>query len=261
MTRWLRGPFLLLLLSAAGCEATTGGGRVTFSAAAAGPADAAGAPLRFTTALGYDVTLDRAVLHIGAVYLNQSLPISGAQGTACILPGTYVGQVLGGVDVDLLSAQPRPFPVLGTGTTLWARAAEVWLTGGDIDATEDSTVILDAAGVAERAGARLPFAARVTIGQNRAIPSADPAAPGLNPPCKQRIVTPIPVDLAAVDGGALLLRADPRGIFGGVDYQQVPEDPADPALRRFHDRPDNPADVALWNGLRARAGVYRFTFN
>ena len=33
------------------------------------------------------------VVDIGALYLGQSLPVSGAQNTSYVLPGTYVAQV------------------------------------------------------------------------------------------------------------------------------------------------------------------------
>ena len=85
-------------LSVACGGGTTGGERVTFRAVASGPPDATGGPLEFDNAVGYHVTLERAVLHIGAVYLRQSIPISGAGDSPCIVPESYVyvGQVLGG---------------------------------------------------------------------------------------------------------------------------------------------------------------------
>ena len=72
------------------------------------------------------------------------MPSSGAQFTNCILPGIYTGEALDGLDVDLLSATPQPFPSPGTGTDDEARTGEVWLTGGDVNAAADPTVIADA---------------------------------------------------------------------------------------------------------------------
>ena len=105
---------------------------MTFHAAAAGPPDAVeGQPLVFSTPLpfGYQVTLTRALLHIGAIYLNQAVPISGGQATSCILPGIYVGQATSSLDVDTLSPTPQPFPSDGVGTSTEALTGEVWLTG------------------------------------------------------------------------------------------------------------------------------------
>src|SRR5437016_2534665 len=82
----------VLVLNA--CVDTTGGAIVHFRAAVAGPEDArAGQPLVFTNGHGFAVTLTRAHLHVGAVYLNRSVPTAGAQSQSCILPGIYVGEV------------------------------------------------------------------------------------------------------------------------------------------------------------------------
>src|SRR5258708_7100720 len=83
------------------CVGTTGGEVIAFNAAAAGPVDAeSGQPLTFTNDLAWNVRLTRATLHVGAVYLNRSMPVSGAQNTSCVLPSTYVGEVIAGLDVD-----------------------------------------------------------------------------------------------------------------------------------------------------------------
>lgn len=252
---------LLCLLSGLGCGDTTGGSRVSFFAAAAGPPDATGAPLTFTNHLGYDVTLRRAVLHIGALYLNQTVPTSGAQETSCVLPGTYVAQVLSSVDVNLLSSQFQQFPQPGHGVESDAKVGELWLTGGDVNNIDDSTVILDVSGTATQLGVSYPFEAKITIGRNRLIPTKDPAYPGANPICKQRIVTPVFVSLTPQEGGTLQLRADPRRMFDSVEFSALPKVSDMPLLYRFSDQSDNPADVSLFqNGLRSRAQVYSFSW-
>src|SRR5215472_4753215 len=155
---------LFPVLLAASCVGTTGGQIVDFPAAAAGPADASGGQLEFTTDSGWHVILTQATLHVGAIYLDQAVPVSGSQGTNCILPGLYVAEVTSGRDVDLLSPEPQPFPVLGHGTTLPALAGQVWLTGGDVNQVEDSTPILQIAGTADEAGQVVSFMGTVTIG-------------------------------------------------------------------------------------------------
>ena len=244
----------------AGCAGTTGGEHVHFHAAAAGVQDGADGGVEFDNGPGYHVTLTRARLHIGAVYLNQSVPSSGSQATACILPGIYVGEVLGSLDVDVLSSTPQPFPVEGDGTTYTAKAGELWLTGGDINRIEDTTVILDVAGTADRDGMQYPFEAKVTIGENRLIPSTNPAFPGQNPICKQRIVSPIPVDFTLHDGGRLLIRIDPSVWFAGVDFSALEQVREDPPLYRFADTSSGPAEISLYNGLHARTGAYDFVW-
>jgi len=162
----------LIACACAACVGTTGGQLVTFPAAAAGPADAiAGEPLRFTTDRGWTVVLSTATLHVGALYLDQSMPVSGSQGTNCVLPGTYVGQVTAGLDVNLLSPAPQPFPGQGSGTTEPpALVGQVWLTGGDVDlaaAPSPPTTILAIAGTASRGDIVMPFEGKLTIGTNR----------------------------------------------------------------------------------------------
>lgn len=210
----------MLLLPVASCTGTTGGGTIDFSAAAAGPADATGAALAFTTDSGWAVTLTKATIHLGAVYLDQSVPTSGAGNTLCILPGTYVGEVTSGLDVDLLSPKPQAFPAMGHGTTGPAEAAQVWLTGGDINAIDDPTPVLVLEGTATLASDVRPFNAVVTIGQNRSTPSA---TPGGDPPCRHRIafIDMHTKPLQVASSGGLLLRIDPRRLFPSVDFSQL----------------------------------------
>jgi hypothetical protein len=246
-----------LLLALCACGSSTGGALVTFHAAAAGPADAvAGQPLAFQNALGYQVTLTRATLRVGSVYLNRSNPIAGAQVQSCVLPGIYSGQVTSPLVVDVLSPAPQPFPADGEGTADESHSAEVWLFGTDPFAIDDATVIADVAGTATRDGTSLAFTGQFTIGANRNA-QPNPALPGSNPLCRLRIVTGIRVDFTLAQGGTLLLRVDPRAWFDQVDFAQIPSaDPANPDLaqRKFANGPADQADVNFFNlGLRSAA--------
>ena len=253
---------MLLGLALCGCGAGTGGALVTFHGAAAGPVDAvAGQPLAFTNALGYQVTLTRARLHIGGIYLNRSVPSSGAQATSCVLPGIYSGQVTVPLDADVLSPDPQRFPADGEGTADLSQTGEVWLFGTDVNATDDPTVLADVAGTAiQGAGTPIAFTGQFTIGQNRAVPVANPALPGASPLCKQRIVTPISIDFTLSQGGTLLVRVDPRTWFTNVDFAQLPADPSNPAQRKFLDRSQGQADLAFYASLRSVSGTYLFNW-
>ncbi len=246
----------VFVFALAGCTGTTGSGLVTFTAQAGGPADVNG-PLEFDTGAGYHVSLQGAALHLGAVYLNMSAPSSGGPEEPCVLPGIYVGEAFGGIDLDLLSPALIPFPLPGAGTANPAVEAEVWLTGGDINATDDPTPIFVAAGTASQGGISLPFAATVTIGANRQIAATNPAMPGANPICRQRIVSPIPVSLTLSEGGTLDVRVDPRGMFNAIDFASVSP------VNGTYVIPDETGGVggALLKGVAANSGVYRFTFN
>lgn len=246
----------------ASCTGTTGGELVTFDAFAAGPEDAqAGQPYTFENSLGYSILLTKARLHVGAVYLNKSRPTSVGSETSCFLNGIYVAEVTGGLTIDVLSPEPQPFPEAGFATTEHASTAEVWLSGGgDINADSDSTVVLQVEGTATKGGDELPFYGSLTIGKNRVIAPSSPAKPGANPICKQRIVTPIPVDLDITPGEDLVLRVDPRGLFANVDFSTMEKSQDDPPQYRFRDDSADQASASLYNGLRASVGAYSVTW-
>jgi hypothetical protein len=251
-----------LALGASTCVGTTGSGLVTFDAAAAGPADAvSGEPYTFTTGRGFEVTLTQATIHIGGLYLNHARPISGAQATSCVLPGIYVGEVTQGMDVDVLSPDPQPFPITGAGTETQALVGEVWLNHGDVNAPDDADPVLQIAGVAQKDGVSFRFQGVLTIGENRAVPSTDPALPNQHPICKQRIVSPIDLNLEPTDGGHLLVRIDPRGWFLNVDFSKLDQVSESPPLYQFSDDSEGQPNVNLYNGLHATAGAFQFSWN
>jgi hypothetical protein len=239
-----------------GCVGTTGGDLSELRAYAAGPSDASH-ELGFQSSLGYAVTLTEARIFVGGVYLNRSRPTSVANDTSCTLPGIYVAQVLSGREVDLLSAEPQPFPALGFATSEPSLTGEVWLADGDVNRAASSTAVLRVAGTAERAGKRYPFRGKLTIAQNRVTPPTDEALPGQHPLCKQRIVSPIAVDLVIEPGDALLVRADPRGMFGNVDFETLREVGGEYV---FADETGvDQASDNLYAGLRRSSGVYDFS--
>jgi hypothetical protein len=237
-----------LVVSACG---STGGHVVTFDVAARG-ADGASA---IDTSLGWHVGLTRATLHLGAVYLNLSRPISVSQETNCIQPGVYTAEELSPLDVDVLSTSLQPFPAPGDGTDDEAVTGEVWLTGGDINADSDSTPIADLAGTATRAAQVVPFTATITISsKNRGIAATDPSQPSQHPICKQRIVSPIQIDLRPHDGGTLVIAVDTRLWFDNVDFTALPPDGV------FPDTNANTASQNLFSGVRAATASFQFSF-
>lgn len=244
----------LVPLSFAACVGQTGGNAITFTAAAAGPADAtAGQPLSWT-ADGFDVVLTEATLHVGAAYLDEAAPVSGAQATGCYLTGTYVAQETAALGVDLLNPTPQPFTKPAVGITEPAPlVGQVWLTGGDVNQVSDATAILKIAGTATEGAASFPFTGTVTISANRA-PSGGGIGGG-NSICKQRIVTPIPASLTLATTGGLLLRIDPRLFFTGIDFSQLPSDGA--GGYAFSDDPTAsgyaPTGQALYSNLHSTA--------
>jgi len=231
----------------------------------AGPVDAnPGQPLRFTTDLGWRVVLTKATLHVGAVYLNQSAPVSGAQSTGCILPGTYVAQVTSGIDADLLSPALQRFPGPGSGTTIPpALVGQVWLTGGDINTVSDPSPpmsILDIAGTAVKGATTTPFTGRITIASNRQ--SSGSTAAGGDSICKERIVSPIATSVAVGTTGGLVVRIDPRQLFVNVNFALLA--PSGDAFA-FSDDPSSDAYTQpsrnLYQNLHSGGGLYTFEWD
>jgi hypothetical protein len=257
---------LLLALAASSCAGTTGGETLDIPVAAAGPARAvAGQPLVCADDPAWTITVTAASLHVGAVYLDQSQPVSGAQSTGCVLTGTYVAQQLSPLDVDALSPALQPFPMLAHAvTTPPALIGEVWLTRGPIDAVPSSTPvlpILTVAGSATRTatGDVFPFSGTVTIEDNY---QASGDAAGGNPICKKRIVTPIPAAVTISANGGLLLRIDPCRFFTAIDFSALP--PGDtPGTYQFSDDPSAAAYAPTGSNLYANlhsSGPYSFSW-
>jgi hypothetical protein len=237
------------MLLACSCIQTTGGELVSFQLDAVGtPAAAA-----FTSGRGYDVTLSRARLFVGAVYLNQTNPADWSLETSCVLPGIYAGEVRGSLSIDALDATPQPFDAPGAGTGSPVRAGELWLTDGDVNDSDSRKVILDVAGTATKGGMSWPFSAAFTIGANRKQPPRDSALPGSHPLCKERIVSPIPTELTLEEGGTLTLFVDPREWFQSVEFSEL----KGTELVDDYATAGQP-EIALYNALRSAKGPYRF---
>ena len=247
------------LLATPACVGTTGDQMVDFEAVASGPQDAvSGQPFSFQGSHGWQVTLTTASLHIGALYLAEAMPVSGAQATSCILPGNYLAQVVEGRDIDLLSNEPQAFPTLGRGSTFEALAGQVWLTSGDVNlanAPSPPTVILHLLGSATRDGERRPFEARLTIASNRVTASG--GAAGGSPICKERIVSPIPTSIRVQSAGALWLRVDPRLLFTNVDLGALE---ADGDVFVFKDDSSDQPSANLYNNLKQAGPLYDFSW-
>ncbi|MCL2178975.1 MAG: hypothetical protein FWC28_03745 [Proteobacteria bacterium] len=238
-----------------GCISNTGGELIEFGMVAEGDE----ASRFFVSPLGYEIHLEKARIHIGALYLNQSIPGNHTLETSCVLPGIYSAEVRSGLWVDALSAGRQVFPVRGNGTTEACKAAEIWLGEGDIDALENANIILEVTGEAARGGERWPFEGRLSIGQNRVEPPKNPALPGSNPICKQRIITPIPIEFQLKNRGLLVLKVVPSVWFANVEFSELGKAPG-AARYAFKDEAAGQPDNALYAGMRANFGPYHFSF-
>lgn len=239
------------------CVGTTGGDLFEVEAYAAGTSDE-GAVTHFSNSQGYEVQLDEARLVVGGFYLNRSRPASVSSDTSCTLAGIYVAQVFGGREIDLLSSEPQLLGGAGLSTSERALTGEVWLARGDVNEVSSSTAVLRVRGRAEGHGRAFPFEGTLSIGRNRVVPASDPALPGQHPLCKQRIVSPIPVDLVGRAGQSLLLRVDVRGMFANVDFATLSE--RDGSYVFSDETGADQASDNLYSGLRRATGVYTFSW-
>jgi hypothetical protein len=221
-----RACLLPLLAACVSCNGTTGYELVNFYAAARGPNDAVkGQPYTFDLDHGQRVTLSKATLHVGAIYLTQSVPQSGGGPAPCVLPGTYdgvfVGEVLGGGDIDLLDPSPQPLPV-GQGSTIPAATGQVWLAHGDVNAPVDPSAIVRLEGIVVSGGATISFSGGITLNDSAASSTGGTGTngglPGANQICMVRIVQGIPADLTLAQAGKLVLVVDPKALLNNADF-------------------------------------------
>jgi hypothetical protein len=259
----LAGPLLV------SCTGTTGYELVSFYAVGEGAADAQpGQPYSFASGR-FQVSLTKAVLHVGAMYLDESLPTTGAAESTCTLPGTYVGEVREGRDIDMLDPSPQEFPYSGDGSTLPAAVGQVWLSGPDVNSTAEQTepqTILPAVLLVEGTATDMtdatvfPFAGSISIKPSTAM--ANSALPGANPICEQRIVSQIRVDLTLSQSGTLILHLDPKPLFTNVDFSEFQKPiSTDPLLYGFEGDGTCDSDqptINLCANLRASGPVYAF---
>ena len=230
------GIVVVLAVGSSGCVGQTGGEAVDFPVAVVGPATSiAGQPLACSNDGDWAVSLTQASIHIGAVYLNQSQPVSGGQATGCYLTGTYLAQETSALDVDLLAPARQRFPSLAHGITdPPALVGQVWLTHGDINTVPDVEPVLTVAGSASQNGQTFPFTGAITIGSNRQ--TAGGALAGGDPICRKRIVTPIAATVSIQRTGGLLVTVDPCRLFTNIDFSLLPAG-ASPGTFQFNDDP------------------------
>ena len=223
----VRAALFGLALAAASCNGSTGNELISFSAYARGAPEAS----QPFTAGGYSIQLTKAKMLLGAVYVDEAPIGNQAGGPVCIAPDIFAAQVPGPVagaggsnEVDLLSDTPQEFSVYGQGTLDTGLSWQIWLTDGDINEPNRSHVV-DLQGVATRLadGLAVPFAAIVTINNNRLVTTVDPAQPGANPICKKRIILIGGIDTTFFAGGTLTVTVDPRQWFlFGYDFASLP---------------------------------------
>lgn len=247
-----------------GCAGGTGSKRFSFEARAGGALrEGSGGPLTFSNQRGWTITLTKADVTIGPLYLNVIPPLrDDTQSLAPLLPrgdsvvgrsdarrafldlferqawahgeghldsGRIVGEVLGQLRFSALSSELVSFPVTGSITQEEIRTAEVWFypePGVSPDTTKIDTVAFDVAGEATKGSDTVRFRGALTL-NDAWQPDAPAGSRSTVPITDIRKVRGIPATIFPNEGGHLELRFDVTRLFRGADFSNLASNPAD----------------------------------
>lgn len=236
-------PLLVGLLSEAGCAGDTGTKRFSFDAEIGGAERDGSGPLTFTNQTGWTITLTRAEVTLGPVYLNVIPPLrdptqslldffvgtAWAHGEGHLGEGRIVGQVLAQVSFDALSPALVPFPALGTISQEEVRTTEVWFypePGVSSDTTKIDTVAFDVVGEAVRGDDDIRFRGALIL-NDAWLPDQPAGTRGNQSIAGIRKVRGIPGAFSPAEGGHLEIRFDVTRLFRGADFSNLEDNPSD----------------------------------
>jgi hypothetical protein len=221
-----------------GCG-STGSKRFAFDARAGGIERESASTYTFTNAKGWDITLTRADVTIGPIYVNVISPLRSASlfrflsvahaDDLHLGGGRVVGEVLGQVTFDALSPALVPFATTGTITEEQVRTADVWFwppPGTAPETTNIDAPSADLAGEAVRGAERIRFRGKVIIDEAWAS-DAQPGERSALPISEVRKVRGIPASFFPTEGGHLEIRVDVRSLFRGADFSSLASSPED----------------------------------
>lgn len=199
---------LALTLAAPSCNAGTGGRLVPIELRLVGDPSAS----RFTTALGFEVTLDEAELVVGPLYAfapadepitrrtHGALAVAHAHGGLDPLDGRKVrAEMLDRVVIDALSDETIPFETLAEEGTI-----DELRVGLEAEPTQLDGHLARVVGTATRDDVTRAFEAFVDVGAS---------------PNERRVLVPFAAELT--EGSVLELRLDPRAWLDGVAFDRL----------------------------------------
>lgn len=238
--RWLSaGAFVVALASGPSVACTGSSGNERFAFVAEAGAVSRDSTSEFTNDFGWEVVLSRATMRLGPIYLNTVAPVRASRGFRLIREaraddshlgnGLIVGEVLGDVEVDLLSPSLTPFPVRGQVTGDEVRTAEIrfWPGAGIDPESPTTTPVLSVAGTARREGESIRFEGTLVLDQTW-LPNAAPGDRNFLTLADIRAVRGIPAPITAQEGGVLEVRVDPRRLFATANFAQIRDNPRVP---------------------------------
>ena len=232
----------LLTIAPTGCG-STGSDRFAFDARAGGIERDGAAPSTFTNETGWTITLTKAQVTMGPIYLNVIAPLR--DDTSSWVPwlgvrraygddehlagGREAGEVLGQITFDALSPALVAFPTQGAMAQEQIRTAEIWFwppPGTSPDSVKIDPSAVDFAGEAVKDAATVRF--RGTLILNDAwTTDAKPGERSAQPVTSLRKVRGIPTSFFPTAGGALEIRFDVRALFRGADFANLQANPSD----------------------------------
>ena len=227
----------ILVAPCGSCTGGTGSQRFSFAARVRGTAPSTAGEYRFVNEKGWHITLTRATVTLGPVYLNVIPPLRDAEASVWDLvirpawahgemhlgAGRIVGEVLSQVTFDALSNESTPFPTNGTVTQEQVRTAEVWFfpePGTPADATKLATIALDIAGSAQRDGELVKFRGLLKLDDSWTS-DQNAGSRGNQSITDIRKVRGIGADLFPSEGGVLELGFDVRRLLRGADFASL----------------------------------------
>jgi hypothetical protein len=265
-----------LAVALLGCGTDTGSRRFQFEASAGGAATATGAPLQFTNQTGWAITLTRADVTLGPLYLNVEPPLRTSWLDWLVRPafaqashlddGRIVGEVLGQVTFSALSSELVPFPVPGSMAQEEVRTAEVWFYPSPAVAAESTaidTVALVVAGEASRDGVTYAFAGELVLDDDW-IAEQVAGTRGTSSLAGIRQVRGIAAGFFPEEGGRLELRLDVTQLFRGANFASLEDNPPDAGgVRTLVQAPEARDQVMtnLYQGLREANGTYAVSWS
>lgn len=265
----------LMLVGVVGCTGGTGSKRFDFEARIRGTAsDQGSGGYTFENERGWSITLDRARVTLGPVYLNVIVPLTDptsamldllvppawAASESHLNSGRVVGEVLAQVSFDALSEELIAFPARGTLTQEEVRTADVWLypepgTPGDSKALK--TIALDIAGRAERGQDVVRFRGLLKLDDSWLANQA------LNTRGNQsltdiRRVRGIAASFLPSEGGALEITFDVKRLLRGADFSslQANDSDSDGVKLLVNGKAGDQVMTNLYNGLHESNGTY-----
>jgi hypothetical protein len=264
--------------AASGCAGGTGSQRFDFEARAGGKGAATADGHTFVNEKGWAITLARANVTLGPVYLNVIPPLTDstaslwsmfvrpawAQGEGHLDAGRVVGEVLSQITFDALSEERVPFPSRGTMTQEEVRTAEIWFypaPGVAADATKIDSVALDVAGVATRDDEQVRFRGQIILNDDW-ISEQTTGERGNQSITGIRKIRGVPASFFPSPGGQLELRFDVTRLFRGADFSSLQSNRTDPdgtkVLQQKQSASANRDQVTtnLYQGLRETSGTY-----